>query len=299
MIRASMLVHTAHLERQGLNLDELLKRLSEQGIAATAEALTKDIQEAELAQRLKIVQPELLIAAGGDGTMHLAANLAWSLGLPLGILPLGTANDFARSLGLTDGLEQALIVLGANQRRQIDLGRMNQRVFLNAGHLGLGVETARRTRPELKRLIGPLAYLVAGAESLSHMEPLAIAFEWPGQGLVKLFANHVLIGNGIQYGGGARISAEASFEDGLLDVYLVEQRLKGQDLLKLIEANQQKAEEVHSGVWYTRLPRFDATLWKPAAINLDGEIYPETEQIQVESLPAALEVIAPAIAPVV
>lgn len=295
MIRASLLVHMAHLERQGLNLDELLKRLSEQGIEALAEPLAPETQEADLAMRLKTVQPELLIAAGGDGTMHLAANLAWSLGLPLGILPLGTANDFARSLGLTEGLAQALMVLGANQRRRIDLGQINQRIFLNAGHLGLGVETARRTRPELKRLIGPLAYLVAGAESLSHMEPLAIAFEWPGQGLVKLFANHVLIGNGIQYGGGARISPEASFEDGLLDVYVVEQRLKGQDLLKLIEATQQKSEEVHSGVWYTRLPRFEATLWKPAAINLDGEIYPETDQLQAESLSAALEIIAPAI----
>ena len=111
--------------------------------------------------------PERVVVAGGDGTVGMAADRAHRLGVPLGVVPTGTANDFARAHGLPDDHEEALRLAATGTMTQgLELAYVGDRPFVNLASAGLAPEAARRAEP-LKRVLGPLAYplgaLVAAA----------------------------------------------------------------------------------------------------------------------------------------
>src|SRR5438876_7352967 len=110
---------------------------------------------------------DLLIAAGGDGTLnevvHGLMELPMAARPALGVVPLGTVNDFAIACGIPPGLEQALALCTKGREVLIDVGKANEHWFLNAASIGFGAEITATTPPELKRLLGPVAYTVMGA----------------------------------------------------------------------------------------------------------------------------------------
>ena len=102
-----------------------------------------------------------MIVAGGDGTLNAALQGLVEAGLPLGIIPLGTANNLARTLGIPSDPAGACEVIAAGHRRRIDLGWVNGRYFCTTASVGLSVQITEELSPEAKRRWGPAAYALA------------------------------------------------------------------------------------------------------------------------------------------
>jgi diacylglycerol kinase (ATP) len=162
-----------------------------------------------------------LVVAGGDGSIGAVASAAAVAGVPLAVLPTGTANDFARAVGLPADVAEAC-ALAADPGaavRPLDLGLAATRPFVNAAGAGLGPAAARSARP-LKRALGPLAYAVGAVHAGATARPLRVTVVADG---VEAFAGEawqIVVGNTGAFGGGASTGA-ADPSDGALDVAVV------------------------------------------------------------------------------
>lgn len=165
---------------------------------------------------------ERVVVGGGDGTLAAVAGALAGGRAALGVLPLGTANDFARSLGIDAGdLAGAARVVAGGVVRRVDVGRVGERAFLNAASAGVSSGVARRVDAELKQVAGALAYPVAGAAEAAQVEPFRVRLSVDGA-IREGLALQVLVGNGRFHGGGRLVAPEAALDDRLLDVYAVE-----------------------------------------------------------------------------
>lgn len=168
-----------------------------------------------------------LFVGGGDGTVNEAVSgVAAARALErvrIGIVPLGTGNDFAAALGIPTDVDEALAVLLQERELRVDLGTVNGRVFINVSGGGYIAEVSAAVTPQLKTITGRLAYLIGGAQTLWEYEPVraTVSAEPGGQRLgMRLYAFAVC--NSRLIGGGRLIAPHAIIDDGLLDVCLIE-----------------------------------------------------------------------------
>lgn len=164
---------------------------------------------------------EIVVAAGGDGTIGEVANGLVGTNAIMGVIPMGTGNDLARSLCIPRDLTAAVHVLVGGDVRTIDLGKLDQGgFFINVAGCGFDAEVARRINQGYRYLRGTTAYVVAALQTLGRYRADAITLEVDGQvreEKVMLCA----LANATSYGGGMRIAPHADLSDGLLDVVLV------------------------------------------------------------------------------
>lgn len=168
-----------------------------------------------------------IVAGGGDGTINEVFAAAYAAGLPdqctLGVLPLGTANDFAHAAGLpVQDLTAALRIAVSAPPRWIDLGLVDGRPFVNLVSGGFGSRVTVETDPDLKRLFGALAYAITGVSHFAELSAnrgrfRAEGFSWEGPFLA------LAIGNGRTAGGGILLCPNALIDDGLLDLTILPQ----------------------------------------------------------------------------
>jgi diacylglycerol kinase (ATP) len=118
-------------------------------------------------------QVDCVVLGGGDGTLNAAAPGLIATGLPLGIVPLGTANDLARTLGIPLDPAEAARVIAAGRVRSIDLGEVNGRPFFNVASVGFGVDLTRALTRDSKRRWGALGYAVAGLRAVGRLRPFS------------------------------------------------------------------------------------------------------------------------------
>lgn len=223
---------------------------------------------------------ETIIAAGGDGTLsEVAETLAHrdedADALPsLGLVPLGTANDFATAAEIPDDPEQALALIEHEPPRPVDLLRIDadgERWWCaNVASGGFGTEVTVDTDEGLKKMLGGLAYLVTGISRLGRIEPIqarvrAPGFDWEG-GFIALG-----VGNGRQAGGGQVLCPDAHIDDGLLDLTLIPE-LSGEvasTFTALVTGGKRGAlEQVAERV---QAPWVEIEAAQPLTLNLDGE----------------------------
>ncbi len=165
-------------------------------------------------------QAERVVVCGGDGTVGPGADAAARLGVPLAVIATGTANDFARVLGLPGDLEASIRLAATGRRtRRLDLGRLDGRPFVNGASVGLGPAAARRGAP-LKRVLGPLAY-PAGALAAGLLDkPLEITAAIAGRTVFSGAAWQVIVAVTGAFGGGAETGG-ADPGDGALDLVVL------------------------------------------------------------------------------
>jgi diacylglycerol kinase (ATP) len=240
----------------------------------------------------------LVVVGGGDGTVSCAAGVLADLPVSerpvLGVLPLGTANDFARTLDIPAGLEEACRALAGGKVVDIDLGRANGAPFLNVASLGLSVGVTAALRPGLKRRLGPAAYPVATLLAYRHHRPFQAWLEFPDADHEPLELDDLLqvaVGNGRHYGGGNTVAPDAGIDDHLLHLYAIRQgRLR--DHLSIARLLKDGSLIEHERVQHltTRAVRIVTDVDLP--VNLDGEIA-TTSPVLVEVARNAIDVVVP------
>ncbi|WP_237064672.1 lipid kinase [Microbulbifer guangxiensis] len=235
---------------------------------------------------------DLVILAGGDGTISSVAGTLLDCELPFAILPLGTANDLARSLGIEADLPRAFELIRAGHRERIDLAEVNGHYFFNAANLGLGTKVTEELEDEAKARLGVFAYLKAVIAALTRAEQFRVEAELDGE-CHRFRSIQVAVGNGRFYGGGNVVEREARINDGRLSLYsLRPQRLW--ELLSLApllrHGEHRLARRVFNAAGREILIRTRPT---GMAVHADGEPVTETPAM-FKVIPAALEAIVPA-----
>lgn len=161
---------------------------------------------------------EGILVAGGDGSFNHVVNSMRRNGLtiPVGVIPAGTANDFAKHLGIPENLQDAIDVLSDNNTRCLDLGVVNGQHFINVCSGGLLINISHQIEPEFKSAFGKLAYYIKGVAELPKFRSLKFKIHANGKTYEEdLFFFLVL--NGSSAGGFNRIGEYASMKDGKLD----------------------------------------------------------------------------------
>ncbi len=158
-----------------------------------------------------------MVIGGGDGTVSSCIPALLESGLPAAILPLGTANDLARSLGI-DNLEQAFDVIADGVAARVDLGVVNGHHFFNVANLGLGVKVTEELTPEVKQRWGVFSYLKAFAAALSRHRHFKLRIRVDGTEHA-MRSIQLAVGNGRFYGGGNVVDQHARIDDALLHIY--------------------------------------------------------------------------------
>ncbi len=217
----------------------------------------------------------VVVAGGGDGTVNeVAAGLleaADSDACPsLAVMPLGTANDLAHGCGIPLDPLAALRLAVSGPDARVDVGRANDRCFVNLATGGFGSHVTVATPPELKKLLGGAAYLLTGLTHFSAIRPERGRLTGPGfawEGAFLLLA----VGNGRLAGGGHRLCPEALLDDGLFDICILPTPAEGELASTLRELLREGLGALRRNVVTARLSSLDIETAEPLQINLDGE----------------------------
>ena len=212
-----------------------------------------------------------VVVAGGDGSIAPVAAAAGRAGIPLAIVPVGTANDFARRMGLPEGLSTACrLAVHGRQLRSLELGWMNdERPFVNVASAGLAAPAADHARSWKGRL-GPLAYAAGAVTAGLKAKPLTCVVECDGQELLAGEAWQVTVAASGAFGAGATVR-EADPSDGLLDVVAVEAgpRL---GLIGLAYRLRSGTVSHHPRAYHKHCDEVDVQVPDCTRFNLDGEL---------------------------
>ncbi|MER7893192.1 diacylglycerol kinase family protein [Micromonospora sp. NPDC094482] len=235
--------------------------------------------------------PDLLIAGGGDGTLSAAARLLAHRDIALGLLPLGTTNNFARTVGIPLQLDQAVAVLTGGKVVDVDLGLAGDIPFTNHVGVGLSATIMLRTPPRLKRLTGRVAYPLTALALLARQRPLRVRIRAAGS--EHAFVTHQLyVANG-GFHAGRPITADADADDRLLVAYAVGGPTRG----GLLRDTLRNATTGHRRTLHEEPFLAVNELWletdQPARVEVDGELRGRTP-IRVGLAANALRVMAPA-----
>jgi YegS/Rv2252/BmrU family lipid kinase len=212
---------------------------------------------------------DTVVACGGDGTVNEVLNGLEGTTVALGIIPAGTANDFARQVGIPDDPSGAMDIVLRRKPVIIDTASMNGRRFLNVSSGGVGAEATAETPPDAKASLGPVAYFISGLRKLAALEPRRAIFEAPGIRLDEEFLLFA-VGNARATGGGTLVTPRASVRDGLLDVCIVS-AMPRKEFARLVVHVKRGEHLEMDGVRYLQVPWFRMTSSKPTTVNLDGE----------------------------
>ncbi len=244
---------------------------------------------------------ERVVAAGGDGTVHLVANGLMAAGESaatrpvLGVLPLGTGNDLARTLALDLGLPPvaAIDTLRQSQVRTLDLIRVSHEADVEATDYAINVcaggfsgAVDEVLTPDLKSTWGPLAYLVGAAKALPRIESYDTRMSWDGGPEERVAAYNVVVANARTAAGGKPVAPRANPEDGLLDVVVVRADADLVRLAALVMVGDYLDDDdiVFNRVASLRV-RSSPGMW----FNVDGELRTNAP-VTFEAVPSALRV---------
>ncbi|WDZ83334.1 diacylglycerol/lipid kinase family protein [Micromonospora cathayae] len=235
--------------------------------------------------------PDLLVAGGGDGTLSTAARLLAHRDMALGLLPLGTTNNFARTIGVPLDLDGAVDVLSRGKVIDVDLGLAGDTPFANHVGVGLSADIMLRTPPRLKRAVGRLAYPLTALALLARHRPLRATVRVDG--VAHEFVTHQLfVANG-GFHAGRRITADADADDRLLVAYPV----GGPTRRGLLADTARNATTGHRRTLGDTPFLAVGELWletdRPARVEVDGELCGHTP-IRLGLDANALRVMAPA-----
>ena len=253
-------------------LRDIVARLREAGHRVRVRVTFEGGDARRLARAAAAAGCELVIAAGGDGTVNEVVNGLASARrrARLAIVPFGTANDFASGLAIPPDTAGAIAVALEGEPLDVDIGCVNGRRFINVSTGGFGASATADASLDMKRRLGGLAYILTGARKLVEMTPECARFMVDGEtvhdGEFVFFA----VGNAWRTGGGTRIAPRADVRDGKLDVVIV-RGVSRLDFLSLLPDLRAGTHLESPDVLYLRAERVEVAADEELAVNVDGE----------------------------
>jgi diacylglycerol kinase (ATP) len=242
----------------------------------------------ELARRYAAAGARLIIAAGGDGTVHEVAQGMWDTEADLGVLPLGSGNDFAQVHGIPADLEEAVRVVVAGRTGYSDVGRFGPRTFFNTLGIGFDAEASLESR-RIRWLRGDPLYLLAVLRTLNRFRGMPMKIVSPGyeRDASTFF---IMVGIGKQEGGGFRLTPDALTDDGLFDLCVVEE-IPIPSIIRLIPKAMKGTHTDQPWVRMHRAAEVSITIEQPYVLHADGQLYrPGPGKLDCTCLPRALRV---------
>lgn len=233
---------------------------------------------------------ELVIVGGGDGSVNAAIEGLLDTELPLGVLPLGTANNLARTLQIPNSIAQACEIIAKGKTKSIDIGWVNGQYFLNIASLGLSAEVNRRVSQRLKKHWGVFAYVVTALQVLATMRPFWVDIRVDNES-IEVKTIQITIANGRYYGSGLAIADDATIDDERLDLHSLEIQ-HWRQILPLLPAALLGKSPQGKGVRLLQGKDIKIHTRKPHPINTDGEKTTKTPAT-FRVIPQALQVFVP------
>lgn len=258
---------------EGLNeVQEAVRRLRSEGHTVSPQLTFEAGDAVRFARSATESGAELVIAAGGDGTVNEVVNglVAARSTARLAIVPMGTANDFAFGLQVPHTIPDAFSVAVNGRTHEVDVALLNDRYFVNVSTGGFGATATEETPSDTKRLLGPWAYVITGVRKFSELRPSHVTIETPAgeafSGEVMLFA----VGNAKRTGGGSMLTPRAEFGDGQLDVLIVPAMAR-MDFIALLPDLRAGTHVDNPSVMYFRTESLEVTSDDELSVNVDGE----------------------------
>ncbi|MFI2857293.1 diacylglycerol/lipid kinase family protein [Paenibacillus sp. JSM ZJ436] len=271
---------------------EVERVLAEQGYEVLIQETAQELDATRYCISACTEAFDLVVSIGGDGTLHETINgmMNQSHRPRLGLVPLGTVNDFARALSIPLRPEDAIQTLASSKVQRVDMGTINNQLFANVAAAGALAESLSAVTSEEKSRLGSLAYLKEGLKELvnSHAVPMTIHYDnqvWEGESPLFLAA----LTNSV--GGFERLAPEASVDDGLLHCFVI----KDLNLFKTMTASLSLlfgSLKNHKDVHYFTAKSVTVSSTEPVRTNVDGEEGPILP-ITLSILPRHLEVLVP------
>ncbi|WP_031546620.1 diacylglycerol kinase [Salinicoccus luteus] len=253
------------------SLAEVLERLEVNGYITSTHATTCVGDATRAAAKACELGFDLIVAAGGDGTVNEVVNgmATYDKRPALGIIPMGTVNDFAKALHIPPTIREALETIISGQSARIDIGLMNSKYFINIAGGGKITEVSYEAPSKLKSIIGPLAYYVKGIEMLPKIRSSNVKIEYDGkvfEGKVMLF----LLGLTNSIGGFEKLVPDARLNDGKFTLIIVEEASIAE--IGHIMTLATRGEHLkHPKVHFFKAEEVNISSFEEVQLNLDGE----------------------------
>ncbi len=163
-----------------------------------------------------------IIVAGGDGTINRVVNIMmkYNINTPLGIIPAGTSNDFAKHINMPNNFYECIDKILSNNVKKVDIGKVNDKYFINVCSAGLFTNSSQKTDKNLKNALGKVSYFITGAKELFKFRPFTVNAKIDDE-VFQEKINLFLVFNGSSVGGMTYFSSGSSIQDGLLDIIII------------------------------------------------------------------------------
>lgn len=254
------------------NLPQVLQKFEQAGYETSCHATTCVGDATQAAEKAAQRDFDLIVAAGGDGTINEVVNgLAPLEKRPkLGIIPVGTTNDFARALGIPrEDILKATDAIIDGVAKPLDIGKVNGQYFINIAGGGRLTELTYEVPSKLKTMLGQLAYYLKGMEMLPSIRPTEVEIEYDGKlfhGEIMLFL--VSLTNSV--GGFEKLAPDSILDDGMFDLIILK-KVNLAEAIRVVSLAL-RGEHIHdNNVIYAKANRVKVDVKDKMQLNLDGE----------------------------
>jgi YegS/Rv2252/BmrU family lipid kinase len=273
--RAALPIIVSACERQSIDL-------------ARINVLKKETNLRRVIAAIEKRKPELVLVGGGDGTISDAVDHFAGSSIQVGVLPLGTTNNFARSLGMPLDLDDAVATIKHGKVSNVDLGKINDELFVNVAGIGISAKIAKNVTDKQKRRFGRFAYAINGITQLIRHKPFLATIEDKDSELqLHLETHQIIIANG-RYHAGKEIAKDAKIDNRELIIFALGGKSKLSFIIAMADFYFGKRKNIRHASYLTG-NSINLRTNTPQLVELDGEVK-FTTPIPVEVAPGAVRV---------
>lgn len=232
-----------------------------------------------------------ILISGGDGTINSYVNILKNheIDIPIGILPTGTANDFAKVLNIPTEIPEACEKILSSKVKEIDLGKINDKYFVNIASVGIFSNISQTTDRNMIKKVGKLAYILNGLKEMTKLKKIKIMIESKEYSRITEIVS-ILVFNG-KTAGNFNLAYNSKQDDGLLDVLII----KPENLIELTEISSAFATRTHldkkmKGIEFFKTKKIKLTGLELYSTDLDGENGPNLP-VEIECIPKGLKIL--------
>jgi YegS/Rv2252/BmrU family lipid kinase len=288
-IRSAAMIVNAQSRKGKALFDRACARCDDLPFPVDAHAVEDPSMLEDVIKRALAKKPDLLILGGGDGTISGLVDHIVGTDIVLAVLPLGTANSFARTLGIPMDVDGALDVIAGGRRRRIDLGMIDGDYFANGAAIGIAPRIAQSVPHALKKYLGRAGYLGWAAWEFLHFRPFTLIVG-EGAAAERLAVVEVRISNG-PYHGGTEVNEQAEVDSGMIVVQAVTGHARTR-LIKNWAASILRLDARHETVRHFSGTELRIATEPPMAISIDGELLARTP-VTARVAAGVIEVLVP------